>query len=137
MLQLLEQAGKDPRVDVRPALKNHAKVVEQMAWAHLLVVPSLWPENHPLVVEEAFSTGLPVAASRIGGLEEMLGRGRYGALFEPGDEQGLGRALQSFLDRPEIISRISSALPRPRSIVRDCSLHLNLYRRLIRRHANC
>ncbi len=42
----------------------------------LLVVPSLWPENSPLVIHEAFMAGVPVVAARIGGIPELVDRRR-------------------------------------------------------------
>ena len=55
----------------------------------MLVVPSIWPENSPLVIHEAFLAGVPVVASRIGGIPELVQDGVNGLLFEPGDADDL------------------------------------------------
>jgi glycosyltransferase involved in cell wall biosynthesis len=45
-----------------------AEVAEEMARSSFLILPSVWPENFPMVIAEAFCQGLPVIASRIGAL---------------------------------------------------------------------
>jgi len=137
VMELESKKKGNPGIEILGELKSAREVYKAMAWADLLVVPSTWEENWPLVIGEAFSSGLPVAASNIGGLRELLKNGRYGPLFRPGSATHLAATLKSFLDHPEKISRLSSNLPMPLSITRDCTDHLNLYRRLISRHANC
>ena len=57
-------------------------VLGMMAHAEALIVPSVWYEGFPLVVSEAYATGLPVIVSRIGGLPELVAEGRTGMLFD-------------------------------------------------------
>ena len=66
-----------------------------------LVVPSLWYENSPLVIQEAYAVGVPVVASRLGALIEKVQDGRTGYLFAPGDSADLARVLQQIVDQPE------------------------------------
>jgi glycosyltransferase involved in cell wall biosynthesis len=61
----------------------------------LLVVPSLWEENSPLVLREAAAVGLRVLASRRGGMPELLPEARF---FEPETPGDLERALRAELD---------------------------------------
>lgn len=69
--------------------------------ARLVVVPSLWPEPFGLVGPEAMAHGIPVVASRVGGIPEWLDDGEVGFLFEPGDVQGLADRINRLLfDRP-------------------------------------
>jgi glycosyltransferase involved in cell wall biosynthesis len=64
----------------------------------LLVVPSLWHETLCVVVYEALGFGVPVLASRVGGIPEILeGRG-CGWLFEPGSADDLEANLRRLLD---------------------------------------
>jgi glycosyltransferase involved in cell wall biosynthesis len=62
-----------------------------------VVVPSLWPEPFGLVGPEAMAHGLPVIASRVGGIPEWLADGEVGFLFEPGDVQGLADRINRLL----------------------------------------
>src|SRR5262249_53249113 len=71
----------------------HDFVPQALASIDVLVVPSIWAENSPLVIGEAFLAGLPVVASRIGGIPEIVADGRNGLLFEPGDASDLARSL--------------------------------------------
>jgi glycosyltransferase involved in cell wall biosynthesis len=68
-------------------------VYERMRRAAYLVMPSVWYENFPLTLLEAFANGLPVIASRIGALRELVEHGCTGLLFEPGSAQDLARHL--------------------------------------------
>ena len=63
----------------------------------LLVVPSLWWENSPLTVLEALAAGVPVVASRTGGVPEVLPQDA-GALVPPGDVNALRSALADVLE---------------------------------------
>ncbi|HRH31747.1 MAG TPA: glycosyltransferase [bacterium] len=58
-----------------------------------VVVPSLCYENSPTVIYEALNAGLPVVASRIGGVGELVQEGVSGYLFTPGDTTDLLRAM--------------------------------------------
>ena len=68
---------------------------EFLADLDLLVVPSQWQEPFGLVVREAMNAGVPVVASAVGGIPEIVEHGRNGFLFEPTD----GTALQGHVVR--------------------------------------
>lgn len=64
-----------------------AEVENLMRLSDVLIVPSLCYENSPTVIYEAFSAGLPVVGSDLGGIAELLQTG--GVLFKPEDENDL------------------------------------------------
>jgi glycosyltransferase involved in cell wall biosynthesis len=68
---------------------------ERLRAADVFVVPSRWPDPAPLTVGEALATGLPVVASRIGGIPELLGDA--GVLVTPGEPTELAAALRELL----------------------------------------
>jgi len=70
-----------------------AEVQERMRAAAYLVLPSLSYEALPQPVVEAFANALPVIASRIGRLAEIVEPGRSGLLFEAGSARDLARRL--------------------------------------------
>lgn len=70
-----------------------AAVQERMQHAGYLVMPSIWYENFPRTLVEAYANGLPVIASRLGAMAELVEHGRTGLLFEPGDPSDLARHL--------------------------------------------
>jgi L-malate glycosyltransferase len=67
----------------------------------VLVQPSL-DEGFGLAVLEAMAAGLPVVASRVGGLPEVVQEGRTGLLVAPADPSGLAAALESLLRDPDL-----------------------------------
>jgi hypothetical protein len=64
-----------------------------MQGARALVFPSVWYENFPVTIAEAFACGLPVVGSRIGAIAEIVEDGRTGYLFPPRDAAGLASTL--------------------------------------------
>jgi glycosyltransferase involved in cell wall biosynthesis len=69
--------------------------------ATVLAVPSRSHENQPLVVLEAFACGVPVVASDLGGLPELVEPGRYGETAPAGDPDALAAALGRLLADPD------------------------------------
>jgi glycosyltransferase involved in cell wall biosynthesis len=67
----------------------------------MFVCPALWEEASPLVVVEAMASGLPVIASRKGGLKSRIVEGINGRLIEPGDSGQLAEAILDYLRHPE------------------------------------
>jgi glycosyltransferase involved in cell wall biosynthesis len=79
---------------------------EAYAKARAVVLPSLWYENHPLIVLEAYAHGKPVIASRLGALQEVVRDNETGLLFRPGDERELVSALERLIRDPDLGSRL-------------------------------
>lgn len=84
-----------------------------LATTDVLIVPSLWYENSPLVIQEAHALEIPVIASDLGALPEKVGAG--GWLFPPGDAAALRARLQTLLDSG-IPAATRAATPPPTSI---------------------
>ena len=64
----------------------------------VLVVPSLWPENSPLVIHEAFMRGVPIVGARVGGIPELVHDGSNGLLYPPFSVESLRSSLQRLID---------------------------------------
>ncbi len=80
-----------------------AEVVSgEMLKSMFIVVPSMWYEMFPMTVLEAYSCGLPVLASRIGGLAEIVEEGGTGLLFERGDLSSLIGAIRVLVESPKL-----------------------------------
>jgi glycosyltransferase involved in cell wall biosynthesis len=69
-------------------------VLAAMRRARFVVFPSEWYECFPLVIVEAFACGVPVIASRMGAMEEIVDNGRTGLYFAPGDAEDLARKVE-------------------------------------------
>ncbi len=88
---------------------EHGRVAAVLAGLDVLVVPSIWEENAPLVVDEARSAGLPLVVSDHGGLAEQVREGVDGLRFRPGDAADLARVLARLVNEPELLSRLRAA----------------------------
>jgi glycosyltransferase involved in cell wall biosynthesis len=69
------------------------KIFNSMQSAAYLLMPSIWYENFPLTLVEAFACGLPVIASRIGAMAVLVEDGRTGLLFETGSAEDLAKKI--------------------------------------------
>ena len=95
------------------------RIAEAYASFDVLVVPSLWPENSPLVIHEAFMHGAPVIAARIGGIPGLVSDDVNGLLYEPYRPEDLAAVLQRVVDDPSVVPRLASAAPRVKRIEED------------------
>lgn len=85
----------------------------------VLVMPSVCFENAPLTICEAFISGIPVVASRLGGMAELVEDGQNGLLFEPGNAADLEHKLRRFLDRPELVDELARDIAPVKTIEQD------------------
>jgi glycosyltransferase involved in cell wall biosynthesis len=74
--------------------KPRSEVMMLMKAARFLVVPSRCYEGFPMTVAEAFACGVPVIASRLGALQEIVDDQRTGMLFKPGDAADLAAKVE-------------------------------------------
>jgi len=110
----LKVAGSGPLADEIPeqinivwlGFQEQDNVHSLMDQALFLVVPSEWFEGFPMVIVEAFAHGLPVLASRLGSMGEVIEDGVTGLFFEPGDDKDLAIKASWLLERPEECRRM-------------------------------
>lgn len=109
------------RADELPAL------MKEIDW---VVMPSIWWENAPLVIQEAFQHCRPVIASGIGGMAEMVRDGQDGLHARPGDPAALARTMQRAMTEDGLWQRlVDGILPQP-SLAYCAETHLALFDRL-------
>ena len=94
----------------------HERIAEAFDAIDLLVVPSIWEENSPLIIQEAFLAGVPVVAARLGGIPELIGEGAGGLLFAPGSVDDLARVLTRCVTEPGLMEALRLRIPDVRSI---------------------
>ena len=97
----------------------------------VLVVPSLWPENSPLVIHEAFQAGVPVVGARVGGIPELLTEGRGGLLYDAFCPADLARSLTSLIDSRERLVQLAKGIPAVKPIARDAAEWDSIYSALL------
>ncbi|HLQ38260.1 MAG TPA: glycosyltransferase [Planctomycetota bacterium] len=102
-----------------------------LAGLDLLVVPSLWYENTPFALLEALHAGVPVIASDLGGIREIIADGRNGRLFPPGDARALARLLEQAAANPAVA--LVPATTKPPHIADNLDALQALYAELVAR----
>ena len=88
-------------------LGQRGDVPALLAAADVVVLPSTW-EGQPLIAQEALRAGLPLVASRVGGIPDLTGKDAA-LLVPPGDARALAAAVLSVLDDPGLAARLSEA----------------------------
>jgi len=88
-----ESLMADALLNLRGAMPM-AEVLAQMRSATALVLPSICYENFPRTLVEAWACGLPVIASRLGAMAELVDEGATGLLFEAGNAASLAQTLR-------------------------------------------
>ena len=102
---LARELGVEERVRFA-GLRPKAELAERMRSSDLFVLASRF-ENNPCVVLEAMASGLPVVATRVGGLRELVDE-RSGLLAEPSDPESLAKRIGEALDRLDRFDRDES-----------------------------
>ncbi|SAK44077.1 glycosyl transferase family 1 [Caballeronia catudaia] len=74
----------------------------------VLVVPSKF-DGRPNIVMEANACGVPVIASPVGGVPEMIEEGRNGYLAFPGDTVRIAEHLSEWIEHPEVLQRLKES----------------------------
>jgi glycosyltransferase involved in cell wall biosynthesis len=98
---------------------DRARTADVYAGLDVLVVPSIWLENSPLVIHEAFQAGVPVIGSRIGGTADLIADGCNGRLYDPASPAALASILQSAIDDRQLLTTWAARLPAVKSIEDD------------------
>ncbi len=95
----------------RPQIKfsgtfPHTKMAEALRDIDVLVVPSTWYENTPLVIYAALATQTPVICTNLGGMAEVVHDGENGLTFEPDNAKQLARRMREFVENPDLRARL-------------------------------
>jgi hypothetical protein len=81
----------------------------QIDW---VVMPSIWWENSPVVIQEAFAAGRPVICTGMGGMAEKVLPGVSGRHFRRGDAAHLAQVIQAAANA-QTLAKLQAGLPRP------------------------
>jgi glycosyltransferase involved in cell wall biosynthesis len=98
VIEVIGEGPEQSSLEAVPGLRllgwqSHEAVYARMREVSYLVVPSICYENFPLTVVEAFANGLPVIASRLGAMAELVRDGATGLLFEAGNADDLAEKM--------------------------------------------
>jgi glycosyltransferase involved in cell wall biosynthesis len=122
---LLEAAGRRARFYGSYRSEELPRLMGQVDW---VIVPSIWWENSPIIIQEAFLHRRPLIVSDIGGMAEKVTHGENGLHFRASGPEDLADQLREALTDPPLWERLSQNAPRPPDLAQFASEHLDLYR---------
>ena len=97
----------------------------------VLVVPSVWYENSPTVILEAYASGTPVLVSDLGGMAELVEDGVSGHTFKTGDAAALASRLQRLMDDREALERLRAGLPEIKTVEQEVGELVSIYEQIL------
>ncbi len=126
--RLIERAGERVRFYGSYRNTEMPRLMRSVDW---IVMPSIWWENSPIVIQEAFFHGRPLIASNIGGMAEKITDEVDGLHFRAGSAEDLVDRLVEALTDATLWDRLRAGIGRPIDHVACANQHLELYRRLL------
>lgn len=124
---LMEQSSA---VDFRGAFRPE-QLGEVLSRIDVVVVPSLWSENNPRVLHEAFAGKAPVIASNVAGIAEFVEDEVSGLLFERGDVSDMTRQMRRIIEDPELLAQLRAGVPPVKTIEEEVLELTTIYEELV------
>lgn len=105
---------------------NDEVVSEVFNHVDVIVVPSIWVENSPLVIHEAQQAGVPIITADVGGMREYVHHEINGLLFNFRNSESLAFQMQRLVDDPDLIQKLMTRryLYSPQGDVPDINAHV-------------
>lgn len=128
--KLQQLIGDAPSIKLQGRFE-HEQLTQVLAEIDVLVVPSLWYENAPLVIQEAFATKTPVIATNLGGMAEAVIHDVNGLLFTQADAGDLARQLQRIVVEPDLLERLRNGIPPVKTVAEEVIELEAIYQNLI------
>ncbi len=125
--RLRRMAARDPRLHLA-GVYERAEVSRVLRELDVVVVPSLWYENSPNVILEAFAHRTPVIASDLGGMAELVEEGGNGLRFPPGEAASLAVALRRLIEEPRLLARLRAGIGPVKTVAEEMAELLTIYR---------
>jgi glycosyltransferase involved in cell wall biosynthesis len=104
---------------------------EILAQQDVLVIASRWYENNPTVILEAYRERLPVIASRMGGMTEMVIHEQSGLLFENNSVTDLHHQLERLIVEPDLLPKLRQGVPVVKTINEELEEIYSEYQKLL------
>jgi len=107
--RLQQMARQDARLSLA-GVYERAEVSRVLQGVDAIVVPSIWYENSPNTILEAFAHRTPVIVSDLGGMAELVDDGVNGLRFAPGDASSLAAKLRQLIENPGLLPRLRQSI---------------------------
>lgn len=127
-------AAGDPRLELHPPFER-ARLPLVLAQADVVVVPSRCHETYSLMTREALLAGVPVVASRLGALPEVVREGVNGYLVAPGEVGALAVALRQAFEQLPRLRAGARAQPAAPTVAEHAAEVESIYARAVERYA--
>jgi len=124
-------AGDDRRIQFMGPFER-PRLAEVLSQVDVVAVPSVWLENAPVVIAEAFAAGRPVIATDLPGMSELVEHEVNGLLFSRGDVSALANALNRFVEEPQLHEELVAGIQPVRSIGDEAATLVEVYAALTR-----
>jgi len=110
---------------------DNSQIGQVHAGLDVLVVPSVWYENSPNVILEAFAARTPVVVSDLGGMAELVQHGVNGLRFKMGDAEDLARQLQHIVDQPVLLESMRKGIKPVKTVQEEMAELMQTYHLVI------
>lgn len=127
---LQKKVGLDKQIQFMGTFSNHqiSQIYEEI---DVLVVPSIWYENSPNVILEAFAHQTPVVTSDLGGMAELVIDQKTGLLFIPNNADNLAQKLRMILDDPQLLSQWQKNMAPPLTLEAEMAELVAIYQSVL------
>lgn len=95
---------------------DRRQIADVLSPMDVLVVPSIWDENTPLVIYFAQAAGCPVVGSNVDGITEVVEHGVNGLVFPAGDAAALKEAITALAKDRELLRSLAQRAKKPKSM---------------------
>ncbi|MHA1221776.1 MAG: glycosyltransferase family 4 protein [Candidatus Heimdallarchaeaceae archaeon] len=126
----LKKRAKNPRIFFRGSYENW-EISKVLAEIDVLIVPSIWFENSPLVIHEAALAKIPLIATNLGGMAEYVKNRVNGLLFERNNANDLFNKISEFINNPNLIEQLAKNPIKVVSAQDDAALIEEIYIKLL------
>ncbi|PIE25636.1 MAG: hypothetical protein CSA62_00530 [Planctomycetota bacterium] len=110
---------------------DNGRIADVLGRLDALIVPSLWFENSPLTIHEAYLAGIPVLTADRGGMAELVEDGVTGLHFAMGSSEDLRRQILRLRQEEGLLERLRQKFPQIKTIAEDTDLVEARYRALL------
>ena len=128
--RLCQMARRDSRLSLA-GVYGQTEVSRVLQGVDVVVVPSVWYENSPNAILEAFSHRTPAIVSDLGGMAELVQDGVNGLRFAPGDAPGLAAQVQRLIDDPGLLAQLQKGIGPVRSMTEEMAELQEVYRLVV------
>ncbi len=124
----LEETAANVTVVGRYSPEDLPQLMANVDW---VVVPSIWWENSPLVIQEAFQHRRPVICSDVGGMAEKVADGVSGLHFRVGDPASLAETIRRAVQTPGLWEKLRSGIPEVYKMADHVTVLTEIYHNLL------